>query len=664
MGNKPFNLETFRQDLEKNMNLPNGKSYQQIRSTLNQLVKAGIVSAANFEQIFEDEYKLTRKYHEHLRRKGNRDFSSATSNLRRLLKEFRGSQSFDHIQDFNELMRKLVSRKYGPIKTKESPHGKITLTEISRNILDFFANKNLPLPSSTKEYLGEKSDKNARAQSFSNWLKSTKPAANLWKEHLLALDDFLDVPKGTLLSRLEPPKNNPLTGTRPTHKRRKTQSLPPNVSEQFSEFSLLKMEGAKIKTVNFHPQMKGKFSEYQIIDTTKRKTGWSRSPDGDCKTQIPPLNGLRGYFTFLANDSDRREFFSESYNNLDLSYVADHELLSDYISYLQKNKYATLPALNLLRLIEEISRDNGYLRLGVLPMNNMSVENWFLHLDELLRYIPNLKSALKKNAPIPKDNKKAVRFLIEMDIDSAYQYLDTMIELALENCIDSQEICNDKNLQRQIVSIILLLSRCAPLRINNWTQLKLNTFNPNYNHIDFPSLLIEKNVSAFRIFVPKRFLKNRNREDISDINMPIPTQFNWLISNYLEYRGSLLSFTKTHSDHLFLKLKKASDIEMEWVAASYTGSDLGIIFKKITKELIGRISPDMDHPGIHPHAMRHLAATMFLNDNPDNFVALSTLLNDSLKVVIDTYAEIDTDKQSNKISNWAATHYKGSPKGR
>ncbi|MFZ6010243.1 MAG: hypothetical protein ACOYXT_07810 [Bacteroidota bacterium] len=113
-----------------------------------------------------------------------------------------------------------------------------------------------------------------------------------------------------------------------------------------------------------------------------------------------------------------------------------------------------------------------------------------------------------------------------------------------------------------------------------------------------------------------------------------------------------------------MKLKKASDIEMEWVAASYTGSDLGIIFKKITKELIGRISPDMDHPGIHPHAMRHLAATMFLNDNPDNFVALSTLLNDSLKVVIDTYAEIDTDKQSNKISNWAATHYKGSPKGR
>lgn len=78
------------------------------------------------------------------------------------------------------------------------------------------------------------------------------------------------------------------------------------------------------------------------------------------------------------------------------------------------------------------------------------------------------------------------------------------------------------------------------------------------------------------------------------------------------------------------------------------------MFKNRTTKFINHLIPDMDHQDINPHAIRHLVATLFINDNPGNFVALSASLNDSLKVVIDTYAEIAYKKQSQFISNWSS----------
>lgn len=55
------------------------------------------------------------------------------------------------------------------------------------------------------------------------------------------------------------------------------------------------------------------------------------------------------------------------------------------------------------------------------------------------------------------------------------------------------------------------------------------------------------------------------------------------------------------------------------------------------------------------HAMRHLVATLFLNEHPSQYAPLSVLLNDSLAVVIATYAEIDQQKNAEIIGQWVSS---------
>lgn len=63
----------------------------------------------------------------------------------------------------------------------------------------------------------------------------------------------------------------------------------------------------------------------------------------------------------------------------------------------------------------------------------------------------------------------------------------------------------------------------------------------------------------------------------------------------------------------------------------------------ITKRFIPRSG------GISPHAFRHLVATVWLEEHPNDFFVVAELLNDFLQVVLNTYVHL---KKNTSFSNY------------
>jgi integrase len=75
-------------------------------------------------------------------------------------------------------------------------------------------------------------------------------------------------------------------------------------------------------------------------------------------------------------------------------------------------------------------------------------------------------------------------------------------------------------------------------------------------------------------------------------------------------------------------------------------------FKNNTYTATCYLFPEINSEGINPHAMRHLSATLYLRDNPKDYIAVSTMLMDTLETVIRVYAKIDNRKNSESIHTW------------
>jgi integrase len=126
-------------------------------------------------------------------------------------------------------------------------------------------------------------------------------------------------------------------------------------------------------------------------------------------------------------------------------------------------------------------------------------------------------------------------------------------------------------------------------------------------------------------------MKNRKRLGNNVYKVQIPPWLGELFDNYVcSYRPVLNSGKSSNYFFFFLNGKRFNS--------------MGRQFFKLTKSLI------QDCVGFGPHSMRHLVATDWLTKNPNDFLTVSELLNDTLQVVINNYTHL---KKNTSFSRWA-----------
>ncbi len=155
-----------------------------------------------------------------------------------------------------------------------------------------------------------------------------------------------------------------------------------------------------------------------------------------------------------------------------------------------------------------------------------------------------------------------------------------------------------------------------PLRINNIITLSYKTDNSGD---------ISRDTSGkWTIRLHANRMKNRKRVAGQTYTVTLPAWLAALVEDYVNDHRKTLLGGKT-CDNFFLS---SNGIRFEGLAQQ---------FAKQTRTLIPGCS------GFRPHAMRHLVATNWLVKNPNDFLTVSELLNDSLEVVMSNYAHLKKD---------------------
>jgi integrase len=172
-----------------------------------------------------------------------------------------------------------------------------------------------------------------------------------------------------------------------------------------------------------------------------------------------------------------------------------------------------------------------------------------------------------------------------------------------------------------------------PLRAKN---VKTLTWKPdNSGHVyRTPS-------GQWRLRIEPREFKNRNggkNKNRKKYDVAIAAWLKPCLEGYLERFRAVLCGEHGHSPFLFLNSRTGGRM-----------NDMNRRLYEITKRFIPRSG------GISPHAFRHLIATVWLEEHPNDFFVVSELLNDSLQVVLNTYAHLKKDTSFSKYEAFVSS---------
>lgn len=168
--------------------------------------------------------------------------------------------------------------------------------------------------------------------------------------------------------------------------------------------------------------------------------------------------------------------------------------------------------------------------------------------------------------------------------------------------------------------VLLGLLASNPLRKKNIIELTYRADNSgNIYCTAAGEWRIRLKSSAFKNGKRRRHDASRSRP----YDVRVASWLDELISDYVKYFRPVLATEDV--DNFFLT-KNGNPLY-----------DLSGVVLRLTRELIPGSG------GFGPHAFRHLVATDWLNRNPNDFLTVAELLNDSLAVVMSTYAHLRRD---------------------
>ena len=645
-GANKFKAELMRRASE------GGNTEKNLLSTFNRLCECIPDFDNQFAAHMGNPDQLWETDREFLLARNCRDLRTPKSRLKKLVEIYQLCMPLDD-QDFRSLFQVGVQRTFGSLTKRSGEPGHPTLTQVGINIVEFLGDRGFIMAPS-KNYKSSRERLKAQAQPYISWHQGrTIPSRSNKEAELLALDELFRFPSGTLAKSLPSPLKASTPTTEPTKKRRpNSDPLPQEVERQFNDFYKLKTGKGVPRTVNYLPGTAPKAVENRIRNTSKKKR-WTLNAENVCKTAGHAHSALKGFFTYIATEY-LPQIEGQNQDTMSMSWLADVDALDQWIDDALEQERSIAPIKRVLALLDEMSRSGGYLRLGVAPSNGMSVAEWFAEMSKVPDIVAALSERLRYDDGPVRDAKKNIRVFLELTHADAHAKLDEGVSWLLRTG-DEHENESYDCLEAHQIACILLISRICPLRLSNWSRIQYLIDNFSTMPRNISSLTYDSKKNKYKLYVPKDHLKNRNTSKVNDIDIDIPQSFNSIIRQLLTSRERFLG---TLPEQLQVEIGTSLFINKnrkKHTIGAMNSSALSVIFRRSTKRMMAAIFPDICHEGINMHAMRHLVATLFLNEHPSQYAPLSVLLNDSLAVVIATYAEIDQQKNAEIIGQWVSS---------
>jgi hypothetical protein len=384
----------------------------------------------------------------------------------------------------------------------------------------------------------------------------------------------------------------------------------------------------------------------RIEDSTINDERWNTNPAGVCSSETAFNTRIRGYFNILSEklNKDLSEFkFVDLFN---------HDYINIYINSCRTKQIFTTCSSLLGWIISE-TKAHSYSSIYLADDESIDHNDWKKYLTAINKFV-SLNRGILLEGYKALEGARNVNFILSSD--EPFYMTNKIIEGLYFNANSTFSLSKHINDYKFALAFEVLL--VCPLRIANIAHLKeLGSYSERKALFKFKEdksigIYFNETKSSYYLYVHLDNLKNNKSENISDIHIDIghlSDKYEHLINKRNEFFEKKPEFK---SNFIFgFRTKSGSNVE------TVNSRALASSFKRITKKIIQAYFPDEDSDGINPHAMRHLAASLFLRDNPENFLALATLLMDDIDTVMKKYAHRDDSLYSKKLSAWGATRF-------
>jgi hypothetical protein len=410
--------------------------------------------------------------------------------------------------------------------------------------------------------------------------------------------------------------------------------LPSNLSDEFEQFS-------KWKISTKRPHEPPQYLSLNVKEKRQYRASngscWQLDSDGNSGTK----RGVRAYFkaahTYSVDVLCRSDF--------KFCMFFDADFLDGFIAWLLEREVPGF-ALKMLEWVTSEAKDNTYTHHYKIPPKYSSYIEW----SEDLKYIQLIASesirSIKSNR-VAIDGKRNVRFIIDSASPwTVYQELLSVMKKIVQ--------AKSGSLWCHASYLAFRWMIYTPLRVRNVSMLKWYGVVSDRELLKIKSsdaigIFQREDSGVFGVFVHSSHLKNKNSSSVESIYQEfigMDDEF----SSYVRLRESELSRLGVESEYWVFGV---SNSVKEGVGGRVKPTHVGNELVKISQQALSVIYPDEYNPGVNPHGIRHLSATLYLNDNPDDYVGLSTLLMDKLETVLAVYAKVNNKQSALKIRNWA-----------
>jgi len=424
-------------------------------------------------------------------------------------------------------------------------------------------------------------------------------------------------------------------GQKQQAKRFKFEHFSESFQKQADEYFSWKLES---KTPKLPTQFKSLKAKERKFFSASNSSPWTLNSDGVSSSQVNNITGLKSFYTYAVSVC--------KINEPTIAMLFEADSLKDFINWALEFG-STSTANNALGFIIKEAKANTFTAQYLIPQKYETYQDWLEELEYAKFIATDLKANIERNRETL-DGKRNIKFLLNNS--GPWKIYNKLISTM-------RKIMNVKQNSLWTHASYLAFNWMiyCPLRIRNVSMLKwLGPISKN----DIYKLEKNKEIGIFKIvetgdfgvFVHKSHLKNKKSKSINSICQGF-SGLSSIFEDYVRARESeLLRLNATSEYWVFGTSNKTVNGIGGRVDYSHTGREL----VKLSQKALSVMYPHEYYPGINPHAIRHLAATLYLNDNPNNYVGLSTLLMDDLKTVLDVYANINRKKDNLDISEWAS----------
>ena len=408
-------------------------------------------------------------------------------------------------------------------------------------------------------------------------------------------------------------------------------------------------------------QEMNEYIDFRVNDTKPKNMSYLKNETPSSKIekrkirQLKSINnvewaeGTASYFKdqiiFLAKYI--KEEHPEEFQSISLTTFFNHDLVEGLEKYIIQKGTISF-GLRLINWLKSECAKNRYVSNYLYSMDEFTsnIDDWIEELELLNIDFKQMTKRLEKHYDILEGSRN-VEWILEKS--EPLKYVNKI----------SEGLWHEANYSAIPISptasaIIFDMLIPCPIRGKNLSDLewlgKLSSSEiRNLHKTETCALYFDTNKQCYTIFVHKEKLKNRKSTTIKSIIQPLPHLFD-KFEQYLSVRKKHLDSKGWVTNILFPLMKIAANI----IDFKLDSGGIGNLLSKATKSVINTHFPEenISH-GINPHGMRHLSASLFLRDNPENYTGLATLLMDNLETVTRIYAKRDDVGNHEKIANWA-----------